>query len=70
MVLTTVERAGQSVTEAAHEVMVTSLVEYTVDSAGAETPAMTAVAMKATEAIVNCILNDLIGEVWVGKGVS
>lgn len=50
---TTVERAGQLVTEAAQLVMVTSLVEYTMDS----DPAMTAVAMKAAAAAtVNCIL--------------
>jgi hypothetical protein len=56
--LTTVECAGQLVTEAAQEVMVTSLVEYTVDWA------MTAVAMTATAATENCILIDLI--YWVG----
>jgi len=65
VVLTTVERAGQLVTVAAHEVMVTSLVVYTIDS---ETPAMTAVAKKATEAIVNCILNDLIWRIGLGRG--
>jgi hypothetical protein len=53
VVETTVERAGQLVTEAAQLVMVTSLVEYTMDS----DPAMTAVAMKAAAAAtVNCIL--------------
>jgi len=57
--LTTVERAGQLVTVAAHEVIVTSSVVYTVDWA------KTAAAMKATEASVNCILSDLIWEFWV-----
>ena len=54
VVLTTVDAAGQLVTVAAHEVMVTSSVEYTVE------PAMTAVAITATAAIENCILKDLI----------
>lgn len=58
------ERAGQSVTDAAHEVMVTSAVEYTVETA----PAMTEEAMKATAAMENCILIDLEGW-WEGFGI-
>jgi hypothetical protein len=54
VLLTTVLAAGQLVTVGPQEVMVTSLVEYTVDWA------MTAEAMKATAAIENCILIDLI----------